>query len=76
MFIVEKWKIQTHRHLYINHPWAAWLLRQMSKHTVPTPILKCAVIPTLCTLRDNNSDFQGSELSTTASKMGRSTGQR
>lgn len=51
------------------------ILKQMGNYTLPTPILKCVVLSPLCTIREN-SDLQGSGLSTAVSTMGRSTGQR
>ena len=51
------------------------ILKQMGNYTLPNPILKCVVLPPLCTIREN-SDLQGSGLSTAVSTMGRSTGQR
>lgn len=74
MFTVEKWEIQIQRTSYIGHSYI-WFLKQMRIYTAPTPVLKCAFIPPPCKVREN-SDFQGSGLSTAVSIMGRSTGQR
>ena len=51
------------------------ILKQMGNYTLPTPILKCVALPPSCEIREN-SDLQGSGLSTAVSIMGRSTGQR